>query len=76
MRGVEWGKICGEGLVEKLLEMVQVVVRYMGKGKSPKDALKERRQPEDTAVLQVDNDALSACMRACMHECRSSLSPR
>jgi hypothetical protein len=45
MRGIEWGKICGEGLVEletfealenveKLLEMVPVVVRYMGKGKT------------------------------------------
>ena len=32
-RGVEWGKICGEGLVEKLLEVVPVVVRYLGKGK-------------------------------------------
>jgi hypothetical protein len=32
-RGVEWGKICGEGLVKKLLEVVPVVVRYLGKGK-------------------------------------------
>jgi hypothetical protein len=67
VRGVEWGKnwkICGEGLVEKLLEMVHVVVRYMGKGKSPKDTLKEWSRPVDVAVLQVDDDTLSACVRA------------
>jgi hypothetical protein len=64
VHGVEWGKICGEGLIEKLLEMVHVVVRYMGKGKSPKDTLKEWRRPVDAAVLQIDDDALSACVRA------------
>jgi hypothetical protein len=64
VRGVEWGKICGEGLIKKLLKMVHVVVRYMGKGKSPKDTLKEQRRPVDAAVLQVDDDMLSACVHA------------
>jgi hypothetical protein len=74
VRGVEWGKIwiCREGTfealenVEKLLETVPVVVRYMGKEKSGDDQ-RTRRWCKSTTTR---------CLRACVRECTSSLSAR